>query len=123
MKRLFRSVGLVLAAALIAMVLPGCGAKSAEDKVKDQMALIHPLTAEERNLADANAKNYFQKEWLPAGNKRGQLINCKPSDSNNNGLVTCNGYVPTPAGTFTETVMFCGYRPELTGCSNTDTVK
>ena len=106
-----------------ATILTGCGPKAPEDKVAAQLALLHPLTAEERNLAQANAKNYFNQEWLPAGGKRGQLINCKPSDSNHNGLVTCNGYIPNAAGTFNETVMYCGYLPALVGCSKEDTVK
>jgi hypothetical protein len=110
-------------AALAAALLVACGPKTAEEKVAQQLSSVHPLTADERNLASINGKQFYEKEWLPAGGKRGQLISCRPSDSNANGLVTCTGFIPQAAGNFTEVTRYCGYRPELVGCSNEDTVK
>lgn len=116
-----------LIGALIALVLTqllaACGQKSAAEKTAEQTAKVYALTADERNMAQINAKAYYEKEWLPANGKRGQVINCRPSDSNFNGLVSCNGFVPGSDGQFHETKMFCGYKPELVGCSNEDTVK
>jgi hypothetical protein len=111
----------LLSLALIPLLV-ACG-KSAEQKVAEQTEKTHALTADERNLASINAKQFFEKEWLPAGGKRGQLISCRPSDSNFNGLVTCTGFVPQASGAFTEVKRYCGYRPELVGCSDEDTVK
>lgn len=95
-------------------------AMTAEQKVEAKLKGKYNLTVDERNMATVNAKNYWEKPWLPAGGKKGQVINCRPSDSNANGLVTCSGYVPNPAGTFDETKMYCGYRPELVGCVDND---
>lgn len=116
------TIGLAIATVIIGLLV-GCGQKSAVEKVEDQTAKVYALTADERGLAMINANAYYGKEWLPAGGKRGQTINCRPSDSNFNGLVSCNGFVPGSDGQFTETKMFCGYKPELVGCSNEDTVK
>lgn len=118
---------------MIGLMLAGCGSKSAEDKVKETTSRVYPLNADERSLAAINAKTYFEREWINAGNARGQFINCRPSDSNFNGMVSCTGMVPQPNGTPTEVAagavkyaelkMYCGYKPELVGCSNEDTVK
>lgn len=106
------------------LVLTACGQqKSNDQKIAEQTGKVYALNDVERNMASINAKQYFEKEWLPAGGKRGQLINCRPSDSNFNGLVSCSGFVPKPDATFAETKMYCGYKPELVGCSNEDTVK
>ena len=113
-----------VALALAVMALVACGEqKTNEQKVAEQVSSVHALTADERNLATINGKQFFEKEWLPAGGARGQLISCRPSDSNFNGLVTCNGFVPTPSGEFVEKKRYCGYKPELVGCSDEDTVK
>lgn len=116
---------LILSTLFVAVVatLAACGQATSTEKVADQTSKVYPLNADERNMVAINGKQYFEKEWLPAGGKRGQLINCKPSDSNFNGLVSCNGFVPQPNGTFSEQKMYCGYKAELVGCSNEDTVK
>jgi hypothetical protein len=115
---------LLIASIIVAsFAITGCGQQSNAEKVAAQTEKVYPLNDVERNLASINGKQYFEKEWLPAGGKRGQLINCRPSDSNFNGLVSCNGFVPKSDGTFAEAKMYCGYKPELVGCSNEDTVK
>lgn len=117
-----RRLGLSLIT-IAALALSACSDKSPEDKVKDQTSKVHPLTEDERALANANGKAFFEKPWAPAGGKQGQFISCRPSDSNFNGLVTCSGFIPQPDGTMPEIKRYCGYRPELVGCSDEDTVK
>lgn len=103
--------------------LSACGAKTAEQKVATQMDSVHALTADERSRAETNAKKFFEKQWITAANERGQFNECRPSDSNFNGLVTCFGFIPKPGGGYNEAKRYCGYNPELTGCSDEDTVK
>jgi hypothetical protein len=117
-----RRLGLSLLT-LATLALCACSEKSAEDKVKDQASKVHALNEDERALANANAKAFFEKPWAPAGGKQGQFIGCRPSDSNFNGLVTCSGFIPQPDGTMPEIKRYCGYRPDLVGCSDEDTVK
>ena len=84
----------------------------------------HPLDADERARANANAKGYFEQEFPVVVNgsitkERGSFISCRPSDSVPvNGLVTCTGLVPQAAGGFKEQTRFCGYIPTLVGCSD-----
>lgn len=48
--------------AMMAMFLAACG-KSAEDKITAQVTEnVHALTADERPLAQTNAKAFFEKE-------------------------------------------------------------
>lgn len=120
---LFISLSIILA-------LPGCGEKqTAEQKIQAQVKdKVHALTADERPRATANAKTYFEKEFPVASNgqlgkERGVFNECRPSDSNFNGLVTCKGLVPQINGGFKEITRYCGYTPDLVGCSDEDTVK
>jgi hypothetical protein len=55
--------------------------------------------------------------------ERGVVTMVRPSDSNANGLVTTIGMIPQLQGGFKEVKVYCGYRPELVGCSDEDTVK
>lgn len=110
-------------AAAAALSLSACGSKTAEQKVASQVAQVHPLSADERGRAETNAKRFFEKQWLNADNARGQFNECRPSDSNYNGLVTCFGFIPKAGGGYQEIKRYCGYTPELTGCSDEDTVK
>lgn len=103
-----------------ALAASAAAALTVEQKVEQKLKAQYNLTVDERNLATLNAKNYWEKPWVPANGKKGQVINCRPSDSNANGLVTCSGYVPNAAGTFDETKMYCGYRQERVGCNDTD---
>lgn len=128
MKRL-----IVVGAMLALAVSAACSKKTAEEKVAETVSNVHALTSEERTLAEINAKKYFEKEWpvqkrQPDGTitlekERGALVNVRPSDSNFNGLVTAVGMVPQQNGGFREVKVFCGYKPELVGCSDEDTVK
>lgn len=96
-----------------------------EQKVQQQLSSQHALSDTERNLANANAKEYFERDWPTNAGKalRGTFISCRPSDSNANGLVTCTGYVGSlDDGKLVERTRYCGYRPELVGCSDKDTV-
>lgn len=114
------------AALMAAAVLSACS-KTAEQKINAQVSEgVHSLTADERPRAQANAKAYFEKEWPVLVNgqrtaERGVFLECRPSDSNFNGLVTCKGQVPLFQGGFKETTRYCGYTPALVGCSDEDT--
>lgn len=121
-------IALVAAIILLVATLSGCN-KTAEDKINQQIKdNQHSLTADERPLATTNAKAYFEKEYpvetAPGvlTKVRGQFLECRPSDSNFNGLVTCKGLVPQLKGGYQEVTRYCGYRPELVGCSDVDTV-
>lgn len=52
---------------LLAAILPlsvACSKKSSEEKIKEQMnEAVHSLNAEERILAETNAKQFFEKEF------------------------------------------------------------
>lgn len=122
MKKLF--ISLAMLAALV-----GCGKESANEKIAKQVSEnIHALTADERPLAQTNAKAFFEKEFPvqtregSLTKERGSFLECRPSDSNFNGLVTCKGLVPQLQGGFREVTRYCGYRKELVGCSDEDTV-
>lgn len=115
-----------LALAAAVLLLAGCGQKqTTEQQVQSQLSAQHALGDEERNLAKANAKEFFERVW-PSNvgkNTQGQFINCRPTDSNANGLVTCTGFVGAlEDGRLFEKTMYCGYRKELVGCSDKDTV-
>lgn len=112
----------VILAAMCVLAV-GCGSKSATDKVNETTSKVYALNADERSLAAINGKSYFEREWVQAGGSRGQFVNCRPSDSNFNGMVSCFGMMPQPNGTYKEMKMYCGYKPELVGCSDEDTVK
>lgn len=123
-------LALVAVGLLLLFSCVGCSEKSAEQRVTEQVKeKVHALTADERQLAQTNAKSYFEKEFPvqptggPLGKERGAFLECRPSDSNFNGLVTCKGMVPQFAGGFKETTRYCGYTPQLVGCSDEDTVK
>lgn len=111
------------------LTVAACGTKTAEQKINEQVQdKVHALTADERPRATANAKTYYEKEFpvIVNGNRtaeRGVFLECRPSDSNFNGLVTCKGQIPLISGGYKETTRYCGYTPELVGCSDEDTVK
>jgi len=121
---------IILATLLASLALSACGSKSAEERIAEQIKdKSHSLTADERPRAQANAKSYYEKEFPVVysngtrGNERGVFLECRPSDSNFNGMVTCKGQVPQINGGFKETTRYCGYTPTLVGCSDEDTVK
>lgn len=121
---------------IVAVALAGCEHKTAEQKVDSFVGGengIYALKAEERQMAENNAKQYFNRDFPQmqvdsAGNRtmgtaRGMFLDCRPTDSNANGLVTCHGMMPTASGGFNDhAVRYCGYRKELVGCSDEDTV-
>lgn len=84
----------VLFAAIIAISLSACAPKTAEQKIQEQTnEAVHSLKAEERILAEINAKQYFEKEFPVANGDsikkiNGAFLECRPSDSNFNGMVT-----------------------------------
>lgn len=118
----------------LAAALAACGKdKTAQEKVTDLLkdsGTIHALTAEERQLAETNAKQFFNRSFPNGKDSAGELttakgmwLDCRPSDSNSNGLVTCHGILPKMTGGFDDkATRYCGYRPELVGCSDEDTV-
>ena len=119
----------LLIISLLAIALSACSQQTGEEKVKRQIEdKTHSLTADERPKAQANAKAYYEKEFTVIVNgvrglERGVFLECRPSDSNFNGLVTCKGQVPQINGGFKEVTRYCGYTPTLVGCSDEDTVK
>lgn len=123
MKRPAHALALALALALSA-----CSQQSAEEKIKAKIAeSTYYLTAEEKMLAEANAKQFFNKQWPQKqqdgsmGQAMGYLSDCRNSDSNFNGLVTCAGKTPVLTGGYVDTVRYCGYRKEIVGCNDQDT--
>jgi hypothetical protein len=122
----------ILSIAIVASALftQGCSQQTNEQRIQEQITQkVHALGADERLQAQTNAKQFFEKEWPQKkqdgsiGRERGFWNECRPSDSNANGLVTCFGKVPTLGGGFEDVKRYCGYRPELVGCSDEDTVK
>jgi hypothetical protein len=121
----------ILLACAIATLLSACSKQSVEERVKDNITNgVHALTAEERQLAETNAKQFYNRSF-PNGKDavgelttaKGMFLDCRPSDSNANGLVTCHGIMPKLNGGFDDkSTRYCGYRPELVGCSDEDTV-
>jgi hypothetical protein len=109
----------------LAFVTVACSdPQTADQKVAAQTSKVYALNADERNLAKINSASYFEREWVQAKGNRGQHVSCRPSDSNFNGFVSCTGMMPQPDGTtYKEKKMYCGYKPELVGCSDEDTVK
>lgn len=132
MKKSSRS--LLVVAIVMSIGLAACGEKkTAQDKVTEHLTKsgsIHALTADERQLAETNAKQFFNRSFPNGKDAAGELttakgmwLDCRPSDSNSNGLVTCHGILPKLSGGFDDkATRYCGYRPELVGCSDEDTV-
>ncbi len=121
----------IFIAAIAASLLAACGKQSIEEKVKANITEgVHALTAEERQLAETNAKQFFNRSFPNGKDNAGELttakgmfLDCRPSDSNANGLVTCHGIMPKMTGGFDDkATRYCGYRVELVGCSDEDTV-
>lgn len=111
-------------------LLAACAPKSNEEKIRENITeTIYPLNADERAAAQTNAKQFYEKEWPQKqvdgtmGRERGFFNECRPSDSNANGLVSCFGKVPNMNGGYADVKRYCGYRKELVGCSDEDTVK
>ena len=119
----------IVVAVAVVFSFAACAPKTGEEKIKEQMVdAVHSLSADERVLAEINAKQYFEKEFPVANGdniKRvnGAFLECRPSDSNFDGLVTCRGKVPKDGGGFTDVTRYCGYTKTLVGCSDQDTVK
>lgn len=113
---------------VIAMLLTTACSKTAEERIEDTIDKgVHALTADERPMAQMNAKAFYEKEFPverdgTLTHERGAFLECRPSDSNFNGLVTCKGLVPQRKSGFQEVTRYCGYRKELVGCSDQDTV-
>lgn len=89
----------------------------------------HNLSADESRRAKINASAFFDgehavvKEDGTLGKAQGSFSECRPQDSNSNGMVTCTGVVPanTPNGWATIT-RYCGYQEGgVQGCSDKDT--
>lgn len=123
-----KKTALFIAALVAAFSLTACGEKpTGAQKIQENVTEnVHALTADERPRAKANAVSFFESEFpVQKGDKltkeRGSFLECRLSDSNFNGLVTCRGLVPQLEGGFREITRYCGYTPELVGCSDQDT--
>lgn len=105
-------------------------AKEAE-KTKTSEGL-HALTAEEIIRARDSAIAYFGNAAWPVRHKdktTGEFIdeakpgvfdNCRPTDSNHNGKVSCTGRTPKYEGGFELITRYCGYNGQIIGCSDRD---
>lgn len=112
----------------LVMVMAGCTTNTPQQEAQEQLSRVYALNDAERNLAIANAKAFFNKPWPTnmegKSSVNGSFINCRPSDSNSNNYVSCSGYKPNVnSAALEEVTMYCGYKPELVGCSDQDTVK
>ena len=75
----------------------------------------YTLTAEEAMRAKASAENYFRQQIWPVKGEEGRdemksgiFVNCRPTDSNSNGRVSCQGKTPQYKGGWLDTTMYCG---------------
>jgi hypothetical protein len=131
MKKSFAFFASVLMILSLSMGLTACGKQTVEQRVSANIKDgVHALTSEERQLAETNAKQFYNRSF-PNGTDvagelttaKGMFLDCRPSDSNANGMVTCHGIMPKMKGGFDDkSTRYCGYRPELVGCSDEDTV-
>lgn len=119
MKRSIISLGFLA----LAVVLTACNSGTPEQQIKRQESLVKVLTPEENALAAANAKAYFEQMWPTneGKDKKGKFINCRPTDSNANGLVSCSGYVVDTDGVLQTATVYGRYFGQ--GVSDQDTVK
>ena len=109
----------LIAIILAVAALAACGKKA---EVGTEASGVYGLTADERSAAEINAKQYFEKQWIDADNQRGGFVSCRPTDSNANGMVSCFGKVPVAGGGYKDVKMYCGYKANIVGCSDEDTV-
>jgi hypothetical protein len=100
-----------------------CSANTPEEKREKQASAVYTLTDSELDIANANAKAFFEKTLNVNGSSvKGTLLNCRPTDSNFNNLVSCNGYVPDPnTGSLYTATIYARYDGE--GVSDVDMVK
>jgi len=116
----------IIALSLLSVSILSCGKPpTATEQIQKNLSNVYPLTDEERALADANAKKYFEQVWpVNQGEpKQGKKLNCRPTDSNKNGLISCTGYVVNLKGEYVEKTVYAGYRPDVVGVSDQDTVQ
>lgn len=122
---------LSLAMACGTLSLTACGKATQDERIEKSMTQgVYALKADERQLAETDAKQFYNKPF-PAmledgtqGFKNGLWMECRPSDSNANGLVTCSGYVPSQTKKIMDVLTrYCGYRPLMLGCNDQDVVK
>lgn len=122
-----KKLSALLAALIFTATLAACGKADPGANVDKAITSgVYALNAEERQLAETNAKQFYNKQWPAKGGdmKPGIWTECRPSDSNTNGLVTCSGFIPSQTQDVMATVTrYCGYRKELVGCSTEDTVR
>ena len=114
----------MLAPVLLLSVLGiSCSAPTAEQQREKQSSKVYTLTDSELAIANSNGKAYFEKTLTVQGSSvKGNLLNCRPTDSNFNNLVSCNGYLPDPnTGSLYSATIYARYDGE--GVSDEDTVK
>lgn len=109
---------LLLAAVVAAISLSACSKK--EDSV-------YAMSAEEKQRAVVNAQAYFRNAAWPVIEAEGKdtlkpgiFNNCRPTDSNSNGKVSCSGKTPSYKGGYQDVTMYCGYNGKIDGCSDKD---
>lgn len=109
---------------VLSIILAACSSPTAEDRVKAKMEQKYSLTAAEQLKAETSAKQFFSKQFPAYGGttKAGMFQECRPTDSNFNGLVTCMGYIPNQQRDTMELITrYCTYREDMVmGCSNED---
>lgn len=117
-----------VAAVVAIAALAACSQQTAEQKVTANTSKVYYLKPEEVQLADIKAKQFYNKQWPQkqqdgsVGQTPGFFTECRPSDSNANGLVTCHGKVPNINGGYNDVDRYCPYRPNMAGgCNDQDT--
>jgi hypothetical protein len=105
-----------------------CSSINLEQRVKWQLDSVKTLDQKEVDRATAQGKAYFEQQWPTSveGKKlvQGKFLSCEPTDSNNNGKVSCFGYSVDPnTASFTKMTIYCGYMEgKVNGCSEKDQV-
>lgn len=109
---------LLLTCLTLALGLSACAKKEAS---------VYALNAEEKQRAVVNAQAYFRNAAWPVQDSEGKDVlksgifnNCRPTDSNANGKVSCSGKTPSYKGGYQDVTMYCGYNGKIDGCSDKD---
>ncbi len=121
----------ILMMLMVAGVMAACGDnRTPEEKIQAKIAEAgYYLNGEDMARARANGRAYFEKLW-PAGTdetgalkmQKGFFNECRPSDSNTNGKVTCSGILPNKNTGLVnvDSSVYCGYSKDVLGCSDQD---
>lgn len=127
-----RAAAVALMSLGLSLFVSGCGKQeTTQDKITRNISSgsgAYSLTMEEQQAAVVNATQYYNKGWPQTQTNgsvsqvNGYFAECRNSDSNANGLVTCMGKVPKIEGGWDNVTRYCGYRKDFTGCNDKDVI-